>query len=57
MRTEQDKINRREANRKYYQLGENKQQKNNIQKEQLFRAKSKTARIVKTIEKNLLNHI
>ena len=31
--------------------------KNNIQKEQLFRAKSKTARIVKTIENNLLNHI
>ena len=27
MRTEQDKINRREANRRYYKLEENKEQK------------------------------
>ena len=32
MRTEQDKINRREANRKYYQLEENKQQKRDYMK-------------------------
>ena len=33
MRTEQDKINRREANRKYYKLEENKQQKRDYMKE------------------------
>jgi len=33
MRTEQDKINRREANRRYYQLEENKQQKRDYMKE------------------------
>ena len=32
MRTEQDKINRREANRRYYQLEENKQQKRDYMK-------------------------
>jgi len=33
MRTEQDKINRREANQRYYQLEENKQQKRDYMKE------------------------
>ena len=33
MRTEQDKINRKEANRRYYKLEENKQQKRNYMKE------------------------
>ena len=33
MRTEQDKINRREANRRYYKLEENKEQKRNYMKE------------------------
>ena len=33
MRTEQDKVNRREANRRYYQLEENKEQKRNYMKE------------------------
>ena len=32
-RTEQDKINRREANRRYYQLEENKQKKRDYMKE------------------------
>ena len=32
MRTEKDKINRREANRRYYQLDENKEQKRNYMK-------------------------
>ena len=32
MRTEQDKINRREANQRYYKLGENKEQKRNYMK-------------------------
>ncbi len=31
-RTEQDKINRREANRRYYKLEENKQQKRDYMK-------------------------
>ena len=33
MRTEQDKINRKEANRRYYKLEENKQQKRDYMKE------------------------
>ena len=33
IRTEQDKINRREANQRYYQLEENKQQKRDYMKE------------------------
>ena len=33
MRTEQDKINRREANRSYYSLEENKEQKRDNMKE------------------------
>ena len=32
-RTEQDKINRKEANRRYYKLEENKQQKRDYMKE------------------------
>ena len=32
MRTEQDKINRKEANQKYYKLEENKEQKRNYMK-------------------------
>ena len=32
-RTEQDRINRREANRRYYRLEENKQQKRDYMKE------------------------
>jgi len=32
-RTEQDKINRREANQRYYKLEENKQQKRDYMKE------------------------
>ena len=33
MRTEQDKINRKEANQRYYQLEENKEQKRKYMKE------------------------
>ena len=33
MKTEQDKINRREANQRYYQLEENKQQKRDYMKD------------------------
>jgi len=33
MRTEQDKINRKEANQRYYELEENKQQKRDYMKE------------------------
>ena len=33
MRTEQDKINRKEANQRYYKLEENKQQKRDYMKE------------------------
>ena len=32
-RTEQDRINRKEANRRYYKLEENKQQKRDYMKE------------------------
>ena len=32
MRTEQDKINRREANQRYYRMEENKEQKRNYMK-------------------------
>ena len=32
MRTKQDKINRKEANQKYYKLEENKEQKRNYMK-------------------------
>ena len=37
-RTEQDKINRKEANRRYYKLEENKQQKRDYMKEYQKRA-------------------
>ena len=37
MSTEQDKINRREANRRYYRLEENKEQKRNYMKEYVKR--------------------
>ena len=37
MRTEQDKINRKEANQRYYQLKENKQQKRDYMKEYVKR--------------------
>ena len=39
MRTEQDKINRREANQRYYKLEENKEQKRNYMK--IYREKKK----------------
>ena len=39
MRTEQDKINRREANQRYYKLEENKEQKKNYMK--IYRKKKK----------------
>jgi hypothetical protein len=39
MRTEQDKINRREANQRYYKLEENKEQKRNYMK--AYREKKK----------------
>ena len=39
MRTEQDKINRREANQRYYKLEENKEQKRNYMK--VYREKKK----------------
>ena len=39
MRTEQDKINRKEANQKYYKLEENKEQKRNYMK--VYREKKK----------------
>ena len=39
MRTTQDKINRKEANQKYYKLEENKEQKRNYMK--LYREKKK----------------
>ena len=38
-RTEQDKINRKEANQRYYKLEENKEQKRNYMK--LYREKKK----------------
>ena len=38
-RTEQDKINRREANQRYYKLEENKEQKRNYMK--VYREKKK----------------
>ena len=41
MRTEQDKINRKEANQRYYQLEENKQQKRDYMKEYAKRPKVK----------------
>ena len=37
MRTEQDKINRKEANQRYYQLEENKQQKRDYMKDYVKR--------------------
>ena len=37
MRTEQDKINRKEANQRYYKLEENKEQKRNYMKEYIKR--------------------
>ena len=40
-RTEQDKINRKEANQRYYQLEENKQQKRDYMKEYAKRPKVK----------------
>ena len=39
MRTEQDKINRKEANQRYYKLEENKEQKRNYMK--VYREKKK----------------
>ena len=42
MRTEQDKINRKEANQRYYQLEENKQQKRDYMKEYVKRDYVKT---------------
>jgi len=39
MRTEQDKINRKEANQRYYKLEENKEQKRDYMK--LYREKKK----------------
>ena len=41
-RTEQDKINRKEANRRYYKLEENKQQKRDYMKEHAKRDYVKT---------------
>ena len=41
MRTEQDKINRKEANQRYYKLEENKQQKRDYMKEYAKRPKVK----------------
>ena len=41
-RTEQDKINRKEANRRYYKLEENKQQKRDYMKEYAKRDYVKT---------------
>ena len=55
-RTEQDKINRKEANRRYYQLEENKQQKRDYMKEYAKRdyvkAKAKEYYIKKKISDN-----
>ena len=42
MRTKQDKINRKEANRRYYQLEENKQQKRDYMKDYVKRDYVKT---------------
>jgi len=42
MRTEQDKINRKEANQRYYQLEENKQQKRDYMKDYAKREYVKT---------------
>ena len=41
-RTEQDKVNRKEANRRYYKLEENKQQKRDYMKEYAKRDYVKT---------------
>ena len=43
MRTEQDKINRREANQRYYKLEENKEQKRNYMKAYYRRKKIQEA--------------
>jgi len=53
-RTEQDKVNRKEANQRYYKLEENKQQKRDYMKEYAKRdyvkAKAKEYYIKKKIE-------
>ena len=55
-RTEQDKINRKEANQRYYKLEENKQQKRDYMKEYAKRdyvkAKAKEYYIKKKISDN-----
>ena len=55
-RTEQDKINRKEANQRYYKLEENKQQKRDYMKEYAKRdyvkAKAHDYYIKKKIEDN-----
>ena len=43
MRTEQDKINRKEANQRYYKLEENKEQKRNYMKAYYRRKKIQEA--------------
>ena len=52
MRTEQDKINRREANRRYYKLEENKEQKRNYMK-----AYNKRKKLERAHEPNDILHI
>ena len=45
MRTEQDKINRKEANQRYYKLEENKEQKRNYMKAYREREKEREKKV------------
>ncbi len=59
MRTEQDKINRKEANQRYYKLEENKQQKRDYMKayakRDYVKAKRKKIRDAKNEDLNTIN--
>ena len=52
-RTEQDKINRKEANRRYYKLEENKQQKRDYMKEYSKRDYVKAKQHEKYLQKKI----
>ena len=53
MRTEQDKINRKEANQRYYKLEENKQQKRDYMKEYSKRDYVKAKQHEKYLQKKI----
>ena len=54
MRTEQDKINRKEANRRYYKLEENKEQKRNYMKK--YAKRDNVKKPMSTMYKNRKGH-